>query len=259
MPSTFTSSLVSFFAAALLYVSILAGAALYLSNQQEWIERYTSKKDSFMDIVLVARPKETPKSAPKAQKPNPKPKVTEQKPQPKPKESASKSPTVETKPKANVRGLFKDIDTTKLEKPAEISTPKPKNQSRLKPNDSPPANTEPPKPKASSLIAGMELESVAQEQSSTGIYDEYRGKISEMLQGYWNETPDTVSGAQASVEVMIDTFGNFSYSIESLSYNNTFNAKLRDFLERMRGITFPPSPENQGMQIKINFSDELEL
>lgn len=259
VPSNFTSSLLGFFAAVLLYFGILASAALYLSSQQEWIERYTSKKDSFMDIVLVARPKETPKSSPKTQESKVEPKTTMQKPQPKPKDSASKSPTVEAKPKANVRGLFKDIDTSKLEKPAEISTPKPKNQSRLKPNDSPSANTEPPKPKASSLVAGMELESVSQEQSATGVYDEYKGKITELLEGYWNETPDTVSGAEATVEVRIDSFGNFSYSIERLSYNNTFNAKLRDFLERMRSVVFPPSPEKQGMQIKTTFKDEMEL
>lgn len=258
MPSTFTSSFIGFFAALTLYAGVITGVIFYLASQQEWIERYTSKKDNFMDIVLVARPKETPKSAPKAPKEQPKKEVVKTEPQ------EIKAPAVKpAQPKpaqqANVRDLFGKIDTSKLDKPADIPTPKPREQSRLKPEDSPSQPKQLQQNKASSLVAGMELESVAQEQSSTGIYDEYRGKINELLDGYWNETPGTVAGAEGTVEISIDTFGNFSYSIESLSYNNTFNAKLRDFLERMRGVSFPPSPESNGMKMKINFKDELEL
>lgn len=258
MPSSFTSSVIGFIAATFLYVGILLGAAVYLSHQQEWIERYTSKKDNFMDIVLVARPAETPKSAPKAQKPESEPEVNKPKSKPVEKPSVKAAQPKPTQ-QANVRDLFSNIDTSKLDKAAQIPTPKPKTQSRLKPNDKPPATSEPAKPKASSLVAGMELESVSPEQSSTGIYDEYKGKITEMLEGYWNDTPDSVSGAQGTVVIFIDTFGNFSYSIESLSYNNAFNSKLRDFLERMKSIAFPPSPDNSGMEAKITFKDEMEL
>jgi protein TonB len=257
MPSTFTSSIVGFIAAIILYSGVLVGMALYLAGQQEWIERYTSKKDSFMDIVLVARPQEKPKSTPKvAQVKQP---TQETKPEPKPKDSTTKSAQQKPTQQTNVRDLFSSIDTSKLNKVADIPTPKPKEQSRLKPNDSQSATKELPQKKASSLVAGMEFETASQEQSSTGIYDEYRGRITELLQGHWNETPDTTAGAEGTVLITIDTFGNFSYSIERLSYNNTFNAKLRDFLERMKSINFPPSPENNGMRMNITFKDEMEL
>jgi len=257
MPSTFTSSIVSFFAAIVLYGGVLAGMALYLAGQQEWIERYTSKKDSFMDVVLVARPQEKPKATPKVAKPEQAPK--ESKPEPKIEEPTTKAAQPKPTQQANVRDLFKDINTSKLDKVANIPTQKPKTQSRLKPNDSQSGPKEPPKKEASSLVSGLEFESAAQEQSSTGIYDEYKGKITDLLEAYWNETPETTAGAEGKVTITIDTFGNFSYTIERLSYNTAFNAKLRDFLQRMRGIKFPPSPENSGMHMDFIFKDDMEL
>jgi protein TonB len=251
MSSSTLSSLLSFIAALFLYIFILIGVAFYISDQQKISKRYTTKKDSFMDVTLVARPKKTPAPAPKVSQPKKESKKEAL-------ASAQKVSVKSSKPKkTNVRSLFSNIDTSKLEKEAEIPVKESKKQSRLKSNDS---QAQPkPQSKASSLVAQLEFESAPKSSSAAGIYDEYRGKISELLEGYWNETPDTVSGAQAVVKVTIDSQGSFSYTIESLSYNNKFNAKLRDFLERMRYITFPASPEAEGITLNVTFKDELEL
>ena len=55
-----------------------------------------------------------------------------------------------------------------------------------------------------------------------GIYDEFRGKVSDILDNNWQNTINTVSGNEAEVIVGIDKLGNFSYKIETLSYNDDF-------------------------------------
>ena len=91
-----------------------------------------------------------------------------------------------------------------------------------------------------------------------GVYDEFRGKIADILDANWQETIDTVSGNVAQVIVGVDKLGNFSYKIETLSYNDAFNAKLRDFLEEMRDIEFPPFKGGEIFNMKVTFKDILE-
>jgi len=43
-----------------------------------------------------------------------------------------------------------------------------------------------------------------------------------------------------------------------LSYNDAFNAKLRDFLEEMRDIEFPPFKNGEIFNMKVVFKDILE-
>ena len=91
-----------------------------------------------------------------------------------------------------------------------------------------------------------------------GVYDEFRGKISDILDKNWQETIDTVSGNEAKVIISIDNLGNFSYKIETLSYNDAFNAKLRDFLEEMKDIKFPSFKKGNIFSMQVVFKDILE-
>ena len=75
---------------------------------------------------------------------------------------------------------------------------------------------------------------------------------------HWQETIDTVSGNKAQVLINIDKLGNFSYKIEKLSYNDDFNAKLRDFLEEMKDVAFPPFTKGEVFSMKTVFKDILE-
>lgn len=256
LPTKQSSNLIAFLAAILLYGSLVWVLADYLVSQQEWIERFSSQKDDFMDIVLVDRedspaPKKSiTKPSPPAPKPKPKPQVPEKKSEPAKKESS-------TKPLANVKDLFRGVDTSTLEEPSEIPQPNPKNQSRLKPEKTEKKAENKPSVSASKLVGSLEFEE-AGEAKSLGTYDPFKGKISELLDGYWQQTIDTISGVEATVKIGVDGDGIFSYSIVSLSYNNAFNAKLRDFLERMKNVSFPPYSGDGTMYMNIKFKDMME-
>ncbi|MBE0495557.1 MAG: TonB C-terminal domain-containing protein [Campylobacterales bacterium] len=243
------NSLLAFFASVALYFGILAGLVAYMASNQEWVQRFSSKKDNFLDVTLIERPKQQQQakqaqSTPRPPEPKtpPPPALTQPKPTP-PKET-------------NVRDLFRGIDTAKLADPKPIPTPQPKTQSRAQQEKTqtptPPLNT------ASKLVGSLTFESAAMASSSTGVYNEYLGKITELLEGHWQQTIDTVSGAEASVHVTIDRQGVFSYSIVRLSYNNAFNAKLRDFLERMKSVSFPPYAEGDSTSLTVMFKDLME-
>ncbi len=110
---------------------------------------------------------------------------------------------------------------------------------------------------ASSIVKSLSLEDADQTKSQkSGEYNKYIGKISDMLDSKWQETPGTLPGNSAKVTVSIDKFGNFSYKIDELSYNNEFNAKLESFLESLKDETFPPCKLGDHITIKVNFKDE---
>lgn len=239
-----------------LYMGIIFGIFFYLGHSQEFIQRFTSKKDDFLDVTLVQR-KVTPTPVKKKKR------IIKKKAEPKrvvkPTPKTKSTPKAAKKQSADLKNLFKSIDTSKLADPAPISAPKPKAQSRLKPSKKPAAEVV-PKDDAKNLTASLELETkpVTMVSQSKGTYDPYRGKISEILDGHWQETIDTVSGAEAKVSVTVDYQGSFSYTIVSMSYNDAFNAKLRDFLEAMREEDFPPYMEGESLSMTIKFKDVLE-
>ena len=241
-----------------LYLFLLFGIFFYLGHSQEIIQRFTSKKDDFLDVTLVQR-KVAPvvvKEKQRIIKKEPEPQRIVKPAEPK-KEIVKQAAKKET---ADLQDLFKSIDTSKLAKEAApISVAKPKVQSRLKPTTKAIVETV-PQEKAKNLTASLELETkpVSMLSQSQGVYDPYRGKISEILDAYWQETIDTVSGAEAKVTVTIDYQGSFSYTIVSMSYNDAFNAKLRDFLETMRDKDFPPYMGGEFLSMTIKFKDVLE-
>ena len=247
MPTRNLSNLISFFLALTLYGIVLLLISSYLLSKFEKIDRFSSKKDDYLDIVIIS--KESENESKKVLEKSVQP-IKKEKPIEKKVESVKKEKPVT--PKANIQELFKSVDSTKLNKPDE--KPKQEQKSRLQKSE---VSSQEPEPKASSLVDSLEF-TTAKKIHTTGTYDPYKGKISEMLDGYWQETIDTISGAQATVTIEIDRVGNFSYAIVNLSYNNAFNAKLRDFLERMRHVSFPPYAEGERMRMNVNFKDLLE-
>ncbi len=110
---------------------------------------------------------------------------------------------------------------------------------------------------ASKIIKSLSfVKSSSDISRNNGKYDKYIGKISDILYQKWQETPGTIAGNQATVTVKIDKFGNFSYKIDSLSYNNEFNAKLQNFLESLENEKFPPYVKGNFIELKVNFKDE---
>lgn len=229
------------------YVSVLGGILLYTYKHQEMVKRYTSKKDDFLQIALVERKKEAKPLPPKEE---PKPKEIEKKPQ---KQVVQKSePIVEKQDEVLARNkhesvalkeLFGKIKTKEAKpKPIPTTSKSPSQASRLKPKKAKKA----PQKKAASIAKSLSFKTTSlASNSSVGEYDEFLGEVQEILDGYWNQTIDTISGASAKVKIDIDSMGNFSYTIVSLSYNDTFNIKLKQFLELMKDVMFPKNMENK--------------
>jgi len=231
-----------------------------LGEYEQKAKRYTSKKNSFITVTIAE--KKIIKKQKRVQKKIKKQKVEEkkekkiQKIEKKSKEKIKKSikRTTQADP---LKSLFKSIDTKKFKKIKDrnITLKKEQNQNSRIPQKAQNSSTK--KLSASKIIKSLTLENASVSDSKkTGEYDKYIGKISDILDEKWQETPGSIAGNSASVTVKIDKFGNFSYKIDSLSYNNEFNAKLENFLESLKDEKFPPYEKGDFIELKVNFKDE---
>ncbi|MBE0491730.1 MAG: TonB C-terminal domain-containing protein [Sulfurospirillum sp.] len=250
MPIRLTYDLVAWSISFLLYFSLLFFFTLLLQEHSVQIQKYTASKKNMLNVTLVERKLETPKIKKEVLKITQTPKNTPIKT-----ETKIQKSTIAKNTPVPLKNLFADINITK---PLN-STKKQVQQVRKKESSKPIQEVQRQK-EASKIIDALKL----QKQSSLivtqkdGIYDPFKGKISDILDTYWQETIDTVSGNEARVLVSIDQKGNFSYSIETLSYNDDFNAKLREFLEMMREVVFPAYSDGDKYTMQVVFKDILE-
>lgn len=251
MPNTSTSTLVGWTLSFILYFIILGVGVYALQTHNVKNIKYTASKKNLLNVTLVERQEK--KITKKKKKQIVKKKTTVNKPKPAVKKKTVRAKKTEAKP--DLKSLFKNVKVDKLPE---------KTQQKVK--------------KVRKKIVKKEIEEVVKEEKAKkiaktlefekqenliitqkdGVYDEFRGKISDILDSHWQETVDTVSGNTAEVIVSIDKFGNFSYKIETLSYNDVFNAKLRDFLEAMKDIKFPLFEDGEVFSMKAIFKDILE-
>lgn len=236
-----------FLLSLLLYGAIVFGVFFYIHKAQEMYERYSSKKDNFLEVAIVERKKEPKPSAPEAKEQPKKIEPIVKKPEPKT-EIEKKSEDVPSRDKREsiaLKELFGKIETKKAKaKPIPTSSKSPAKASRLKKQKKKSVATK----KASSITKSLKFKSTTlSSASSVGKYDPFLGEVQEVLDGYWNQTIDTISGASAKVKVTIDAQGNFSYTIVNLSYNDEFNIKLRRFLELMKDVQFPRNKDNKNL------------
>ncbi len=243
----------------LLYILLLWSIFLYLSKYEEKSKQYTSKKSSFIEISIKESKKKEIKNK-RAKKQVKKKKINKKKSKKKinkkQKINKSEKRTVHTK---SLKSLFSGINTKKYLKIEQNLTKKANINSRIPKRGKKVSNQIKTKEKisASSIVKSLSLEEAYQPNSKkSGEYNEYIGKISDMLDSRWQETPGTLPGNSAKVTVTIDKFGNFSYKIDELSYNNEFNSKLKSFLESLKDETFPPYKLGDQVTIKVNFKDE---
>ncbi len=225
-----------------LYLCIVFGVFYYVNYSKDSVKRYSSKKDNFLEVSMISKPKEQKSVIQKIKK---------QKKQEIEKTEAKTS----VKQNDKIKDLFGKVKTKDLNRTKKIPiNNKDKTvQSRLKPKKSSDKSSK----KASKLINSLSFEDSPSMASSSGEYDEFYGKVQETLDGFWQQTIETQSGAEAKVKINIDAYGHFSYNIVEFSYNDTFNKKLRDFLEQMRSVTFPKN-RKKASDIVIKFTDRLE-
>ncbi len=249
MPKRSQYNTIGFSLAIIFYLLVMSALALYLQDKVRKNIDYTVKKNNLLDITLVeSKPKKITKHIKKIVKKKSikKPKKIATKPKPK-----KVSPKVQKK--VSLQGLFKKIDTKKINEP-KIETAL---QSRKKEVKSKNSIEKPVKKEiAKKLIESLNFKTVQNIKSSKkGIYDKFRGRVQQILYENWQNTIDTVSGNSATVEIFIDKMGTFSYKIVKLSYNDEFNSKLVDFLEEMKDKEFPPFNEGEIFQLQVEFKD----
>jgi len=237
----------------------------YIAKSEIKSKQYTSKKNSFIEISIKEKsiikkrdkiPKRKPKKEVSDKKKIPKKKKIIKKKTPKTKVKKTSKPTVKSK---SLKSLFSSINTKKYLKKEQNLTKKANQNSRIPRyvKKSVTKELQTKEKTATSIVKNLTLEvSSGVKSQKSGEYNEYIGKISDMLDGRWQETPGTLPGNQAKVTVTIDKFGNFSYKIDELSYNNEFNAKLQSFLESLKDEKFPPYKFGDFITLKVNFKDE---
>ncbi len=242
-------NIIGFTLSFILYIIVVASLIFYLQDNIKKNINYTTKKNIILDITLVQNKSDKPVKVKKNQikkiKKTIKKKVASK---PNVKKVDSKSPK-----KVSLQGLFKKIDTKKIVEPKKQKAI----QSRKKvvaPKETPQEIVK--KEDAKKLVESLNFENIQNISSSKdGIYDKFRGKVTEILNENWQKTVDTISGNKATVTIFVDNLGNFSYKIEKLSYNDEFNSKLIDFLEEMKNKKFPPFTEGGTFKIQVEFKD----
>ncbi len=251
MPSSLTSTVVGWTISLVLYFIILMVGAYALQSNQTKIIKYTAHKKTLLNVTLVERKKHQVEK--KRKKKVVKKKTTVQKPKSAPKKRVVRVKKVESKP--NFKKLFGKIDLKEL--PEQTQKREQKTRKRVVKKDVEEVLKDEKAKKITKSLEFDQQKSIISTQRD-GIYDEFKGKISDILDSHWQETIDTVSGNVAKVIISVDKFGSFSYKIETLSYNDTFNAKLRNFLEEMSEEKFPAYKDGEIFRMKVDFKDILE-
>ena len=222
-----------------------------LQSHNSKVVKYTASKKNLLTVTLVERKEK--KVLKKKKVKVVKKKKTISKPKTAPQKKILRVKKSEIKP--DFKKLFGNIDLDKLPKE------QPKREKKVRKKVVQKKVEEVVKEeKAKKITKSLEFE--RQESliitQKDGVYDEFRGKIADILDSHWQETIDTVSGNVAKVIISVDKLGNFSYKIETLSYNNAFNAKLRDFLKEMKNVEFPAFKDGEVFNMEVKFKDILE-
>lgn len=249
MPDSKTFTLVGWTLSFFLYGVVLFVIITFIKDNSIKLEKYTASKKNMLNVTLVERKKESPKEKKIVKKKESVVKKERQKLEKKEVKSVQKEPT------KSIKSLFDDVNVAKLPKVEQKKEKQIRKKIVVDTLEEVVENK-----KASKILETLQLheqENLIITQKD-GIYDEFRGKISDILDQHWQETIDTVSGNNAKVLIGIDKLGNFSYTIETLSYNDAFNAKLRDFLEEMKDREFPPFKEGEIFNMRVEFKDILE-
>jgi protein TonB len=240
-------NITGFVVASIFYLCVLVFLGFYLQEKIRKNIKYTANKNTILDITLVEKKSKPKKSIPKkvekhirkTKKTTPKPAVKKRK---------SNSPK-----KISLQGLFKKVNIKNIKEPTvkksepirrKIKTVQKAEENNMTKND------------AKQIVKSLNFQNKKSIISSKdGVYDKFKGKITQILDENWQNTIDTVSGNSATVTVFVDKFGTFSYKIEKLSYNDDFNSKLRNFLEEMKDKEFPPFVDGEIFKIQVEFKD----
>ncbi len=264
----------SFAVSVFIYFCVLFFLFYKIATTEE-AEKYTDTPDAFMDVFVVTEeiadtivaPKQDDKKV--EEKPAEEKKIEEvktsnkeQTPPSKPEPMPEPPKPVEPKPvpveePIDLKELFKSADIKPIEKTPEkpIEPVKEKVvQANKKSADKNVASSK----SASDIIKGLQESDKpkAPKAGSTGKYDKFRGSVQRIINQVWVSYKSDTNNV-AKVKIFIDKNGNFSYNIQSLSYDKEFNDKVKDCLERLKTMNFPEPPSGKMESMTLSMKDEI--
>ncbi len=242
-----------------IYLLFLYFIFSFLGRYEIKYQKYTAKKNNFIEVT-ISQAKNTKKNIIRKKREseikNTKKNIKKISKKYQKRDKIRKS-IQRTKISNSLKSLFNGIDTNKYIKNKKNNTLRKKIITNINSRIFQKQKIGDKNSSASKIIKNLSLIKLNSSIiKNNGKYDKYIGKISDILDQKWQETPGTIAGNQATVTVKIDKFGNFSYKIDSLSYNNEFNAKLQNFLENLKDEKFPPYAKGNFVELKVNFKDE---
>lgn len=244
----------------LLYVFLVIFFAYLFIQQKQTNQNYTSKKNELLHVSLVERKKnDSDKEKEERKKVEVEKPVEVQKPAEKPSEEKKVASSAKEAVKSvSLQGMFEKIDTKKLPTDAKEQKKDQTQKTRVKPNQD--VTKEKSADVASKIANSLNFAEQKHliDTKRDGKYDPFIGKVQEILEENWQKTVDTESGNVAKVLIKVNDKGIFSFKIVSLSYNNEFNAKLKEFLKAMESTEFPKYDKGPLFELQVDFKDIME-
>jgi protein TonB len=250
VPSSSTSTIVGWTLSFIIYILILISGVYILQSHNNKLVKYTASKKNLLTVTLVEKKEKRVQKKKKVKVVKKKKTISKPKTAPKKKTVRAKKTTTKSKP--DFKKLFGKIDLDKL--PKEKAKREKKIRKKIVQKEIEEVVKEEKAKKITKTLEFEKQESLIVSQNS-GVYDKFIGKVRDLLNLKWDETVGEFPGVKATVIIGIDKFGNFSYKIDRLSYNDAFNARLRNFLENMRLEKFPPSIEKDKFVFKTDIGD----
>lgn len=88
-------------------------------------------------------------------------------------------------------------------------------------------------------------------EQTSGEYDEWFAKIYDIIYRNWHS--NFQQNAKVIVLININRFGKATGKIIQFSGYEAYNLSVSNFLEKLKGLDFPPPPNNKQVSIEVNF------
>ncbi len=173
------------------------------------------------------------------------------------KKVVKKSASVSAKQRTNLKSLFGKVSTKapKVTKKDVANVKQSSMTSRFKSKFE--KQTKRENVKVSKITDAKTIKTKKKKTSETKYdNDEYFSKIHLILYDRYNELL-RIEDLRAIVNIRISSLGEFSYRFIQNSSDSSFNSQLEMFLEKQKGLKFPP-PDKAYVNIEIEFSTKKE-
>ncbi len=237
----------SFLLSLLLYFCLLFFLLVKIGSEEKSI-KYTDLKDSFIDVDLGV-------FSTKSQTQDNKQENSVEKKEEVAKETTNKELVTKDikQEQSDINSLFGNLKDFKEEKNTKI-------QSSQKSSDKTSSLKDPAsvlKELNDNLLPTNEDIGESSNAQITGVYDEFRGKLRRILEQRWR-LYEANGNFKVLIKYTIDSNGKFSYTHIQKSYDESFDAKVLEFLNNLNGKFIAYPPRNEAFHGDMELSDKIK-